>query len=228
MSVARSDARYARLTGVTYDAYVRMRDDPGNRGKRMAYHDGVLEHMSPNMAHDEGARLVLFIVAAYCKAFGVPLRAVGSTTFRKGLPGRLKGDGKEPDESFYLGDAVAGIAGKTSDNLETAPPPSLWIEVDNWGSSASKLPIYAGLGVPEVWRYRVRKRKLWFGRLDGGRYRKLTGSIALPGLTPTAVLDILDNHESMSRDTTRWLTWLETVWFPEHRRGLTSDGVEPR
>jgi Uma2 family endonuclease len=225
MSVTRSYPRFARLTGVTYDAYLRMRDDPGNRGKRMAYHDGVLEHMSPNMAHDEGARLLLFVVAAYCKAFGVPSRAIGSTTFRKGLPGELEGDGKEPDESFYLGDAVAKIADKTSVDLDVDPPPSLWIQVDNWGSSASKLPIYAGLEVPEVWRYRVRTRRLWFGRLAGRRYRGLTSSVALPGLTPEAVLDFLDEHEPMSRDNTRWLSWLETVWFPGHREELITAGA---
>ena len=205
--------------------YVRVRDDPGNRGKRMAYHDGVLELMSLNWVRDEGARLLLFIVAAYCKEFRVPSRAVGATSFRKGLPGELKGDGKEPDESFYLGDAVASISDKTSINLDIDPAPTLWIELDNWGSSTSQLPIYARLGVPEVWRYRVRKRRLWFGELREGRYHKLEKSIALPGLTAAAVLDILDDHVTMSRDTTKWLTWLENDWFPGNRSGLTSGGA---
>jgi Uma2 family endonuclease len=224
MSVARSYPRFARLTGVTYDAYLRMRDDPGNRGQRMAYHDGVLEHMSPNMVHDEGARNLLYIVAAYCRVFAVPSRAVGSTTFCRGLPGELKGDGKEPDESFYLGADVSRIAGKTSVDLDVDPPPSLWIEVDNWGSSASKLPLYAGLRVPEVWRYRVRTRRLWFGLLAGSRYRKLTSSAALPGLTPETVLDLLDEYRE-SWDATRWSSWLETVWFPAHRQELINAGA---
>lgn len=224
MSVARSLPRFARLSGVTYDAYLRMRDDPGNRGQRMAYHDGVLEHMSPNLVHDEGARNLLYVVAAYCRTFAVPSRAVGSTTFRKGTPGALQGVGKEPDESFYLGADVARIAGKTSVDLDVDPPPSLWIEVDNWGGSASKLPLYAGLEVPEVWRYRVRARRLWFGLLTGGRYRKLASSAALPGLTPEIVLDLLGEYRQ-SWDATRWSTWLETVWFPEHRRELIDAGA---
>jgi Uma2 family endonuclease len=225
MSVARSHPRFARLTGVTYDAYLRMRDDPGNRGKRMAYHDGLLEHMSPGMIHDEGARLLFVIVLAYCKAFAVPSRAVGSTTFRRGLPGELKGDGKEPDESFYLGADMVRIADKTSVDLDVDPPPSLWIEVDNWGSSASRLPIYAGLEVPEVWRYRVRTRRLWFGRLAGRRFRRLTSSVALPGLTPEAMLGILDEYGRLSRDNTRWADWLENVWFPAHRQELIDAGA---
>ncbi|MFO0950812.1 MAG: Uma2 family endonuclease [Isosphaeraceae bacterium] len=224
MRVARSHPRFARLTGVTFDAYLRMRDDPGNLGNRMAYHDGVLEHISPDVAHDKGTRNLLYVVAAYCRAFAVPSRAVGSTTFRRGWPGELRGDGKEPDESFYLGADVARIAGKTSVDLEVDPPPSLWIEVDNWGGSASKFPLYAGLGVPEVWRYRARPRRLWFGRLDGGLYRKLAASAALPGLSSEMVLGLLDEYQN-TWDATRWSTWLETVWFPEHRQQLIDAGA---
>jgi Uma2 family endonuclease len=223
MSTARTRRPVGRLTGVTYDSYVRMRDHPGNRGKRMGYHDGVLEVMSPEYVHDYGARNLFLIVLAYCKAFQIPARAAGSTTFRMGLPGELKGKGKEPDESFYLRDAAAAIAGKTSLDLAVDPPPSLWIEVDNWGGSGSRLPIYAGLGVPEVWRYRPRKRTLWFGRLTGARYEPLVASAALPGLTPPTVLTLL--AEAESRDLAGWSTWLEAAWFPAHRQELIDMGA---
>jgi len=103
------------------------------------------------------------------------------------------------------------------------PPPSLWIEVDNWGHSGSRLPIYAGLGVPEVWRYRARRRTLWFGRLAGNRYEEIGESVALPGLTPAMVLALLD--EAGKRDLTSWLTWLENAWFPEHRQALLDRGA---
>jgi Uma2 family endonuclease len=223
MSTTRTRRPVARITGVTYDAYVRIRDHRGNRGQRMAYHDGVLEIMSPQYIHDYGARNLLFLVIAYCKAFQVPSQAAGSTTFRKGVPGELQGDGKEADESFYLRDAAVAIRGKTSLDLAVDPPPSLWIEVDNWGNSESKLPIYAGLGVPEVWRYRLRARRLWIGRLAGDTYTAVAASVALPGLTPATVLDLLD--EAVKQDLTSWLTWLETVWLPEHRQELIDRGA---
>jgi Uma2 family endonuclease len=223
MSTARTRRRFERITGVTYDAYLRIRDDPGNRGKRMAYHDGVLEVMSPQYIHDHGARNLLLIVVAYCKAFQVPSQAAGGTTFRKGLLGEPKGDGKEPDESFYLRDAAAAIQGKTSLDLAVDPPPSLWVEVDNWGSSRSRLPIYAGLRVPEVWRYRARRRMLWFGRLAGAGYEEIDRSLALPGLMPALVLTLLD--EAAKQDLTSWVTWLEGVWFPEHRQELVDRGA---
>jgi Uma2 family endonuclease len=189
----------------------------------MAYHDGVLEIMSPEYIHDYGARNLFLIVLAYCKAFQVPCAAAGSTTFHKGLSGQLKGKGKEPDESFYLRDAAEAIQGKTSLDLTVDPPPSLWVEVDNWGSSMSRLPLYAGLSVPEVWRYRARRRTLWFGRLAGEGYEEVAASVVLPGLTAATVLDLLG--EAGSRNMAAWSTWLEDVWFQEHRQELIALGA---
>ncbi|MBO0719619.1 MAG: Uma2 family endonuclease, partial [Blastocatellia bacterium] len=33
------------------------------------------------------------------------------------------------------------------------PPPDIVVEIDIHHSSVAKLPIYAALGVPEIWRY---------------------------------------------------------------------------
>ena len=223
MSTARTRRRFERITGVTYDAYVRIRDDPGNRGKRLAYHDGVLEIISPEFRHEEGARSLLLIVLAYCKAFDVPSRAAGSTTFSRGLPDQHEGRGKEPDESFYLGKDVALIRGKKTLDLTVDPPPSLWIEVDNWGSSRARLPLHAGLKIPEVWRYRARRRVLWFGRLVGDHHEAVAASAALPGLTPSHVLEMLDADGG--DDLTEWTRRLDEVWFPEHRQALIDRGA---
>jgi Uma2 family endonuclease len=218
MSTTRTSPAITRLKGVTYDMYVRVRDDPGNDGLRMAYHDGVLEIMSPEFRHEKGGRRLSYVVIAYCEAFDVAYEEAGSTTFRKGMPGELKGDGKEPDVSFYLGDAADEIVDKELLDLTIDSPPSLWIEVDNWGSSATKLPLYAGLEIPEVWRYRARARKLWFGRLVGDIYEEVTESVALPGLTPAIVLDLLDQGRGQA--ASRWVRWLKGTWFPEHRAEL--------
>jgi Uma2 family endonuclease len=204
-----------RLTGIPYDYYVRIRDAPGNRGLRMAYHDGVLEIMSPEYRHEKGGWRMGFLIAAYAEVFDVACEPTGSTTFRKGLPGQLKGKGKEPDESFYIGDDVALIRGRETLDLTVDPPPSLWVEVDNRASSKAKLPLYAALGIPEVWRYRPRSRRLWFGRLAGDHYEEIAESVALPGLTPTSVLELLAEGEA--RGTIPWNRWLRQVWFPGHR-----------
>jgi Uma2 family endonuclease len=218
MSTAKISPVATRLAGVPYDTYVQLRDSRGNCHLRMAYHDGVLEIRSPEFRHEKGGRRLAHLVYAYCMAFGVAYEEAGSTTFHKGLPGHLKGHGKEPDESFYLRDAAQAIVGKETLDLTVDPPLSLWIEVDNRGSSQTKLPLYAGLGVPEVWRYRPRKRTLWFGRLAGEGYEEITVSDALPGLTPATVLDLL--NEASSQVISAWDVWLRDVWFPEHRQEL--------
>ena len=45
------------------------------------------------------------------------------------------------------------IRGKGRIDLTVDPPPDLVIEVDITSPSLDRLPIYARLGVPEVWRY---------------------------------------------------------------------------
>lgn len=65
--------------------------------------------------------------------------------------------------------------------------------------------MYAALGIPKVWRYRARRGRLWFGRLDGGTYTVIDRSLALPMLTPELVLFALGRcgpHE------TAWDNWL--------------------
>jgi Uma2 family endonuclease len=223
MSTTMRSPAVTRLKGISYDVYVTIRDAPGNDGYRMAYHDGVLEIMSPQMRHDRGGRRLVLLVFAYAAAFELECEPSGSTTFRKGFPGELRGKGKEPDESFYLRDAAVLVRNQDDIDLTVDPPPDLWIEVDNRASSAAKLPLYAALGIPEVWRYRPRTRRLWFGRLAGNRYEALSESIALPGLTPAVVLELLLQTET--RGTSGWDRWLRDVWFPEHRQELIARGA---
>ena len=200
------------LSGVTYDAYVRLRDHPRNDHLRMVYHDGVLEIMSPAYRHERGSRHLGMIVNAYAASTGLDYQGARSTTFRRGLPGQLKGKGKEPDESFYF-THVDVIRAKDTIDLEVDPPPDLWIEVDNRASSAGKLPVYAALGVPEVWRYRPRRRTLWIGRLADGAYTEVGESRCLPGLTPSLLLEFLD--EAQTRGEMRWDLWLR-AWITEN------------
>lgn len=124
MSVARRTRPVTRLGSVSYDTYVRLRNAPENRSLSMAYRDGVLEILSPEFRHDHGFFNLSQSVVAYCRAFGVKCEAGGHTTFRKGLPGELKGKGREADASFYLGDSAALVRNKDRLDLSVDPPPS--------------------------------------------------------------------------------------------------------
>ncbi|NEP29174.1 Uma2 family endonuclease, partial [Moorena sp. SIO3I6] len=50
---------------------------------------------------------------------------------------------------------------KQSINLDHDPPPDLVLEVDITSGSLDKRPIYAALGVPELWRYNGQKLEVF-------------------------------------------------------------------
>ena len=187
------------LRGIAYEDYVRIRDVPANGHLRMAYHDGTLEIMSPENLHEVPTRRIGLVIYEVAMGLGLSCTGTRSTTFRLRGEDVKKGSGKEPDESFYFANE-ARILGKTTKiDLDSGdPPPDLWIEIDNRASSAGKLPVYAALGVPEVWRYRSRRRTLWFGRRTEGGYEPIERSLSLPMLTPALVLEALALGEGKS------------------------------
>ena len=77
----------------------------------------------------------------------VNVYGVGSTTFRREDLER----GFEPDACFYVQNEEH-VRGKPRIGLNVDPPPDLVIEVDITSPPLDKLPIYAQIDVPEVWR----------------------------------------------------------------------------
>jgi Uma2 family endonuclease len=187
------------LRGVPYEDYVHLREEPRNSHFRMTYHDGTLELMSPESRYETPARRFAIIIHEVTTEFDLPCTPTGGTTFRRSHAKKSKhGAGREPDESFYLANE-SRILGKSVIDLDAGdPPPDLWIEVDNRVTSRGKLPVFAALGVPEVWQYRVKRNTLWFGRLVEGGYESIGRSIALPMLTPALVLEALDMSVGVS------------------------------
>jgi Uma2 family endonuclease len=195
---------------VSYDDYTRFRENPRNQAVRMTFHNGRLECMSPEYTHESPAEQLGMIVRAVAAEFDIECRGSRCTTFRRGISGTARGAGKEPDNSYYIQNAGAIQPGKPID-LNVDPPPDLWIEVDHRGNSWGRLPVYAALGVPEVWRYRTSKQSLWFGALESGRFIEIDRSRCLPMLTPAIVLDLLlkafhnPRETAWDKETRAWL-----------------------
>jgi Uma2 family endonuclease len=182
------------LYDIPWSLYIQLREADDRRGVRMSYLDGTLELMSPKYIHDKaGQRLDQFLMAVMVE-LEIPCICSRSTTLKRRGKGkkRKKGVGKEPDTAYYIANEPA-IRDKDDIDLKMMPPPDLALEVDNTNDSEEKLPIYARLGVPEVWRYDVNTRELWFGFLQAdGTYAQTERSTSLPMLTPALVLEGLD------------------------------------
>jgi Uma2 family endonuclease len=174
----------------------------------MSYLDGTLTLMSPEYAREGVAYLLGMLVVGVTSGLGLEVKGVRSTTLRKGTD-PVKGSGKEPDNAFYLGENERRMRRRKKLDLAVDPPPDLAIEVDNTNDSKAVLPIYARLGVPEVWRYDVREHSLWFGRLQGEAYAEVDRSVALPRLTPSLVLQALDVFDEGEMGENAWLEWLK-------------------
>ena len=165
------------MDGVSWETFEALLADGGDqRQTRMAFDQGILEIVTPSFEHERFRDVVSGVAEEILNARGLDYLRSGSTTFKQEGLGR----GFEPDASFYLARAPL-VRGLRHVDLGSDPPPDLVIEVDVTHSSLDKLPIYAALGVPEVWRYRSDRVHIY--RLVASTFEEVDQSEMIPGLT---------------------------------------------
>jgi Uma2 family endonuclease len=185
------------LHNTSWETYERLMKERGeNRVPRFAYDRGELEIMSPSTEHESIAYYIGLLVAVFAEEASVDLYGAGSTTFDREDLGR----GFEPNASFYVRNAEL-VRGKPRIDLSLDPPPDLVIEVDITSPSLDKFPIYARLGVHEVWRYDGDRATIF--ALEEGEYVEAGESVALPPLTSDVLTRFI--QESTSLGSTGWL-----------------------
>jgi len=163
---------------------------------RLSYDQGLLEIMSPSAKHEKYARLFEHLIAVLTEELNLEFVSCGSVTLRL----QKKSKGTEPDDCFYIRN-VAQILDKEWINLETDPPPDLAIEIDVTHPTLNKLAIYAGLGVPEVWRYNG--ARVEFYRLVEEGYAVIPASHLFPFLMPAALVEYLRLGSTQGINTMR-------------------------
>jgi Uma2 family endonuclease len=115
---------------------------------RLSYDSGRLEIVSPLPKHEEYARFIEAMIVLYSDVLGVEIESYGQTTWRK----RALRKGVEADGGYYARNARR-VIGKPDIDLDVDSPPDIAVEIDTTNASQNKLPIYAALSVPEIWRY---------------------------------------------------------------------------
>jgi Uma2 family endonuclease len=139
------------LRNVSWETYkMLVEEDPGRSAPRFFYDREVLEIVSPSFEHEQIADIIALLVDRLAMELEIDVTGARSTTFDREDLAR----GFEPDASFYFSENASRVRGKRRLSLDAGdPPPDLVVEVDITSPSASKLPIYAHLGVAEVWRH---------------------------------------------------------------------------
>ncbi len=185
------------LQGVGWDFYERILEEfADSNGLHFAYDDGFLEVEVPLAKHEIPIQILSDLISTICIELEVDIRNFGSTTFRK----QARAKGCEPDKGFYI-QHERQVRGLDDINLSVNPPPDLVIEVDVTSPSLNKLPIYAALGVPEVWLYKG--TEIIFYKLFGGVYDETQTSVALPMLDSRKATEFL--QRGLTESYTKWI-----------------------
>jgi Uma2 family endonuclease len=181
------------LEGISWATYERLLADVNDsKVLRCTFDQGTLEIMAPSFDHERLNRLLAELVAAIATGMDLDYEQAGSATFKREDMGR----GFEPDSCFYLAH-VEAIRGQRRLDLATAPPPDLVLEIDITNPSLNKLPIYAAIGVLEVWRYDGNRVTLYGLTPDG--YEVVDVSRVLKGVTRSALEELIALSEQMRR-----------------------------
>jgi Uma2 family endonuclease len=160
---SRIEERRVLVEGLPWERYEQLAACFGDtRAVHLTYIEGSLEIMSPIGEEHERIKSNLgVLLETFLDTKGIRFYRRGGFTLKQ--PGRAAG---EPDESYCIGSDKA--------------VPDLVIEVIVSSDALSKLPLYRGIGVAEVWIWQ--DGGLHVHCLQQGGYRVSAHSGLLPGL----------------------------------------------
>ena len=189
------------LHGISWATYERLLADyQDSHAAHFAYDQGELEIMVLSLEHERLKHTLATLVEVLAEEMGIDVDGVGSTTFQR----EDLAKGFEPDACFYIQQAER-VAGKKRIDLTEDPPPDLVIEIDITSPSLNKLPIYARIGVPEVWRYDGQTLSVL--KREDQTYTPIEASEVLPGVPSPQLSRFISDSESLK----------QTVWLRQVR-----------
>ncbi len=199
------------LHSVSWETFNRLLIETGeHRGQRFAYSQGVLEIMSPLGIHENNNRFIDDIIRVISDELDINLKKFGSLTLKLDKVQK----GVEPDSCYYI-QSEPLVRSKQNIDLAVDPPPDLVLEIDITSGSLDKLPIYANLGVGEVWRYDGYQLSVFSLDPSSGFYHRLDQSLIFPFL-PLAKIPLLIQRNGEIGETAalkEFRQWLrESEW----------------
>ena len=164
--------------------------------------------MSPLRKHEKYKEFIGDLVKAAADELDINIESSGSATWKKEKDQK----GTEPDISFHIANAER-VIGKDELDLTVDPPPDLAVEIDVTNESLNKFPIYAALGVREIWRYIEKRKSVVIYELREGAYVEIHSSLSLPLLTPEVLAQFIESSGAggQKKALTAFRRWLKTA-----------------
>jgi Uma2 family endonuclease len=185
------------LWNIGWKSYELINEALNEQHVRTTYDRGDLELMSPLPIHELIKVWFGQFLLVLAEEIDFPIRAIGQPTLRRSVRDR----GLEPDDGFYLASLERVVDWETL-NLDRDPPPDLALEIDITSCCLDRMGVYAGLGIPEVWRF---SGEQWHIHLLGadGTYQASLTSAALPYLPLTEIMPLLQQTIDIRDDRER-------------------------
>lgn len=197
-----------------YEAQLRI---IGNRHIRVNYDSGRMELMSPLWRHGNETSLLGWMVKVLVEELDIQVEPADPVTLKRADLEK----GVEPDRLFYLGANAAKVQENRELNLSVDPPPDLVIEVDITASSVPRLPIFAALGIPEVWRIDDDDDLQFLHLQPDGTYLPRANSRAFPSLLVAEATRFLEAGQGANK--TAWIktfrAYVREVLLPQQPDG---------
>ncbi|AFY60726.1 Uma2 family endonuclease [Synechococcus sp. PCC 6312] len=194
------------LHHVSWETFEQLIAETGeDRKARFFYLDGELEIMPPLAFHEGSKCFLSALIRTFCDELGINIRELGSTLLKTGDIDT----GCEPDSCYYIQHEPM-IRSKVNVDLRAGdPPPDLVVEVDATSSSLPRLPIYASLGIPEVWRYDG--KSLEYYHLEQETYVSRLVSLTFPQLPASVLVEFLQKRlvSGETRTLKQFRAWVQ-------------------
>lgn len=181
------------LRDVSWEEFEAILEELGDRrSSRIAYCDGLLEIMTPLPEHEYFKQVISIAIEDMAETLELDYESYGSTTWRR----QAKQAGIEADNCFYFQNEAI-VRGRLDINLAQDPPPDLALEIDVTSKSLEQFPIYARLGIPELWCYDAGKLTIY--HLQSGQYVESEQSTVFPELHIQALPQLIEQNRSAGR-----------------------------
>ncbi len=200
------------LSHVSWQTFEQLLKELGDkRATRLAYNEGLLEIMSPLGPHENNNRFIDDLIRAIADELNLNLKKFGSLTLKR----EKKLKGAEPDSCYYIQNEPL-VRSKQEIDLDNDPPPDLVLEIDITSGSLDKRPIYAAVGVPELWRYNGNKLEVFVLQPSSQDYQQVNQSPTLPWMP----LDVIPKfiRQSLADGETATLRAFR-AWVREQQNG---------
>lgn len=176
------------LNNISWDTFNNLLQELGDkRSQRLTYYLGTLEIMSPLGEHENNNRFIESLIFVIADELNLNLKKFGSLT----LKSNQQKQGVEPDSCYYLQNESL-VRNKQHIDLTIDPPPDLVLEIDLTSSSLNKLPIYATLKIPEIWRYDGKNLTIFVLEKEENKYKKINKSPGFPWLDLAIIPELIN------------------------------------